>query len=133
VREIVATELTYVVSLRVVVGVLALLRPATPNHFAFYLLQMCMSINLLTQVFLNPLLASLEGPTPVLSLEKIRKIFANVDNIMGLNKFLFESLEIRVKESPPSLAIGDLFLQMVSNLHPPIHHITQRDRNDYQN
>ena len=92
-----------------------------------------MSINLLTQVFLNPLLASLEGPTPVLSLEKIRKIFANVDNIMGLNKFLFESLEIRVKESPPSLAIGDLFLQMVSNLHPPIHHITQRDRNDYQN
>jgi len=30
VREIVATELTYVVSLRVVVGVLVLLRPAPP-------------------------------------------------------------------------------------------------------
>lgn len=46
VREIVATELTYVVSLRVVVGVLVLLRPAPPPHnFVLYLLQISLSIN----------------------------------------------------------------------------------------
>ena len=59
------------------------------------------------------MLAAVEGPAPVISLDKIRKIFANVDTIMGLNTFLFDSLEARVNDWSPSQMIGDLFLEMV--------------------
>lgn len=68
------------------------------------------SIELLVKVFQPALKILINDPNTALKVEDVRRMFANIDMIIPLNKELLKDLEARVATWGPNQLIGDVFL-----------------------
>eukprot|EP00727_Mastigamoeba_balamuthi_P000905 m51a1_g10811 putative pleckstrin domain-containing protein (629) ;mRNA; r:23957-28159 len=69
-------------------------------------------IQLLIEAFLLPLKSAANTSEPIINIDRINSIFANVPDVLQINTVLLEGLESRMTNWGPSQLIGDLFLQL---------------------
>ncbi|KAJ2825300.1 hypothetical protein IWW50_002916, partial [Coemansia erecta] len=73
---------------------------------------------LIEKLFVTPLLASVQQPSPILSRKEVRQLFANFPDIITLSKELLSQLDARLGPNarppwdPASGLVGDIFLRM---------------------
>lgn len=114
--EILETERTYVKNLETMIKV-----NNTPNSFrknlkllALWLTFFEFHRNPFSQVFQEPLKASLDSESPLISPTDLGLLFNDLLSILPVNLKLLKDLEERLKTSE-NQNIGDIFLNMVRN------------------
>jgi hypothetical protein len=70
------------------------------------------SLNMIKNLFLDPLMSSVTSSKPLLVLDEVKSIFSSLEVIVAYNERLLSQLQPRVESWSPNQRLGDIFIQI---------------------